>query len=99
MENDDFIEFDSLINFRPRQNNRSREVENPEMAEKAFFRAQELIFLTIKYGRKGTVGRNSFLREICRVREFYIGAFLASDFSTLSYLDRYFSQFAAICRN
>ncbi len=70
----------------------------PEMAEGAFIRAQELIYLTIKYSRKGTAGRNSLLRELCRARECYSGAFLSSDFSTLSYLDRYFSAFAAICR-
>ena len=29
----DFIEYDSLINIRPRQNNRSRYVENPEIRE------------------------------------------------------------------
>ena len=28
VEGEDFIEFDSLINIRPRQNNRSRSVEN-----------------------------------------------------------------------
>ncbi len=28
---DDFIEFDSMINIRPRQNNRSRGVENEEI--------------------------------------------------------------------
>lgn len=27
---EDFIEFDSMINLRPSQNNRSRDVENPE---------------------------------------------------------------------
>lgn len=31
---EDFIEFDSLINIRPRQNNRSRYVENAEVREK-----------------------------------------------------------------
>ena len=31
MEGEDFIEFDSLINIRPRQNNRSRDVENEEI--------------------------------------------------------------------
>lgn len=31
MEGEDFIEFDSLINIRPRQNNRSRDVENDEI--------------------------------------------------------------------
>jgi hypothetical protein len=30
----DFIEFDSLINLRPRQNNRSRGVGDPEIREK-----------------------------------------------------------------
>lgn len=29
-EGDDFVEFDSMINIRPRQGNRSRGVENPE---------------------------------------------------------------------
>jgi hypothetical protein len=31
---DDFIEFDSMINVRPRQNNRSRGVESVELQEK-----------------------------------------------------------------
>ena len=31
---EDFIEFDSMINVRPRQNNRSRDVENPETRQK-----------------------------------------------------------------
>ena len=34
IEGDDFIEFDSLINIRPRQNNRSRYVESGEIREK-----------------------------------------------------------------
>ena len=33
-DEDDFIEFDSLINIRPRQKNFSRDVENPEIREK-----------------------------------------------------------------
>ena len=33
-DGDDFIEFDSMINIRPRQGNRSRDVENPEIREK-----------------------------------------------------------------
>ena len=32
-DGEDFIEFDSMINIRPRQNNRSRDVENPEIRE------------------------------------------------------------------
>lgn len=33
-DGEDFIEFDSMINIRPRQGNRSRDVENPEIREK-----------------------------------------------------------------
>ncbi|MBR3204494.1 hypothetical protein IKF81_02310 [Candidatus Saccharibacteria bacterium] len=34
-DNDEnFIEYDSMINIRPRQNNRSRDVENPETKAK-----------------------------------------------------------------
>lgn len=33
-DEDDFIEFDSLINIRPWQGNRSRDVENAEVREK-----------------------------------------------------------------
>jgi hypothetical protein len=31
LEGEDFIEFDSLINIRPRDNNRSRSVERPQI--------------------------------------------------------------------
>ncbi len=31
---DDLVEFDSMINVRPAQNNRSRSIENPETREK-----------------------------------------------------------------
>lgn len=34
MEREDFIEFDSLINIRPRQNNGSRYVESAEIRER-----------------------------------------------------------------
>lgn len=33
-DGEDFIEFDSMINIRPRQNNRSRDVEDPETRKK-----------------------------------------------------------------
>jgi len=33
-EQDDFIEFDSVINLKPSSNNRSRDVENPDIREK-----------------------------------------------------------------
>lgn len=31
---DDFIEFDSMINLKPKQNNRTRSVDNPEIQKK-----------------------------------------------------------------
>lgn len=31
LEDEDFVEFDSMINIRPRQNNRSRGVEDPSL--------------------------------------------------------------------
>lgn len=34
LDGEDFVEFDSLINIRPRQNNRSRDVEDPQIREK-----------------------------------------------------------------
>ncbi|MFH1097143.1 MAG: DUF5674 family protein [Candidatus Desantisbacteria bacterium] len=34
LEGDDFIEFDSMINLRPSQGNRSRGIDNPEIREK-----------------------------------------------------------------
>jgi len=34
LEGDDFVEFDSMINIKPRQNNRSRGVEDQEIRNK-----------------------------------------------------------------
>jgi hypothetical protein len=34
LSGDDFVEFDSMINLRPSQNNRSRNVEDPKIQEK-----------------------------------------------------------------
>ncbi len=34
MKGDDFVEFDSMINMRPSQGNKSRGVDNPEMRKK-----------------------------------------------------------------
>lgn len=70
----------------------------PDMAEGAFLRALDLIDLTIRYGRVGMEGRSSLLSELCRARECYVGAFLAKDNPTLSYMDSYFGAFATICR-
>lgn len=34
MEGEDFVEFDSLINIRPYQGNRSRDIQNPEIRKR-----------------------------------------------------------------
>ena len=36
LEDEDFVEFDSMINIRPRQNNRSRGVEDPSLKKFIF---------------------------------------------------------------
>ena len=65
-------------------------------AEKAFERMQELIDLTITYGRHGQPNRKALLKELCRFRELYCGAFLDGDLDTLVALNRYLDHFAHI---
>jgi len=65
-------------------------------AEKAFERMQELIDLTIAYGRQDTPNRKALLKELCRFRELYCGAFLERDLETLAALNHYLDQFAHI---
>ncbi|MGB9721866.1 MAG: DUF5674 family protein [bacterium] len=43
-ENEDFIEFDSLINLRPARGNRSRGVDNPEVRKRII----EIVYRLIK---------------------------------------------------
>jgi hypothetical protein len=63
-------------------------------AEKAFERMQELIDLTIAYGRQDAPNRKALLKELCRFRELYCGAFLEGDLETLTALNRYLDLFA-----
>lgn len=72
--------------------------DKPSLADGAYLRALDLFDLTIKYGRLSSSDRGPFLKEICRARDLYNESFLAKDFDSLSYLDKYFSQFALICR-
>lgn len=44
LSEEDFIEFDSMINIRPGQNNRSRDVENPEIRKKIVSVVSKIIF-------------------------------------------------------
>lgn len=66
-------------------------------ADNAFARAQELIDLTIRYGRMDDkTGRNAMLEELCRFREVFCGAVLSKDLKELSALNKYLDQFAKI---
>lgn len=72
--------------------------DKASLADGAFLRALDLIDLTIKYGRLSSPDRSSFFKEICRARDLYTESFLSKDFDSLAYLDKYFTQFALICR-
>ena len=43
LEGDDFVEFDSMINLRPSQGNRSRDVEDPKIREKIMAVVNKLV--------------------------------------------------------
>ena len=67
-------------------------------AEGAFVRFQELIDLTIKYGRADTnpLLRSAMLEELCRFRELYCLAFLDRNLSELAAFNRYLDHFSLI---
>ena len=68
-------------------------------AEGAFARAQELIDLTIKYGRADTPSQRSALwEELCRFRELFCAAFLSRNLAELASLNKYLDQFAFILK-
>lgn len=73
--------------------------DKPSLADGAYLRAIDLFDITIKYGRQSSPGRGPFLKEICRARDLYNESFLTKDLETLAYLDKYFAQFALICRS
>ncbi len=43
MEGEDFVEFDSLINIRPYQGNRSRDVQDPDIRKRIIEVVSKLI--------------------------------------------------------
>ena len=67
-------------------------------AERAFARAQELIDLTIKYGRSESspVVRGAMWEELCRFRELYCKAFLERNLAELAAFNRYLDHFAQV---
>ena len=70
----------------------------PDMAEKAFIRALDLIDLTIKCGRQNQPGRSEMLKELCRLRENFCDAYLSNDIHTLEQLDKDLGHYAAAHR-
>ncbi|MBR6002385.1 MAG: hypothetical protein IK045_05945 [Bacteroidales bacterium] len=68
-------------------------------AESAFARFQELVDLTIKYGRidASPILRSAMLEELCRLREFYCKAFIERNLVELAAYNRYLDHFA-LCK-
>ena len=67
-------------------------------AQSAFARFQELIDLTIRYGRKdeSLISRSAMWEELCRFRELYCAAFLERNLPELAAANRYLDQFASL---
>ena len=67
-------------------------------ARSAFARFQELMDLTIRYGRAGqpTSARSAMWEELCRFRELYCAAFQERNLPELAAANRYLDQFASI---
>ena len=77
---------------------RALEAGKESRAESAFARFQELIDLTIKYGRIGAspMLRSAMLKELCRFRELYCKAYLERNLSELAAFNRYLDKFAQV---
>ena len=77
---------------------RALEARKESRAESAFARFQELVDLTIKYGRvdASPMLRSAMLEELCRFRELYCKAFLERDLAELAAFNRYLDHFAQV---
>ena len=75
---------------------RALEAGKESRAENAFVRFQELIDLTIKYGRADAspMLRSAMLEELCRFREFYCKAYLERNLVELAAFNKYLDKFA-----
>lgn len=71
---------------------------NFRIAEGSFFRGLDLIDATIKNGRNNMNSRSCLLKELCRARELFAAAFMGNDIDNLTFLDKYFGQFASAIR-
>ncbi len=74
------------------------EAGKDKRAEGAFVRAQELIDLTIKYGRLGSspAARSAMWEELCRFRELLCAAFLSRNLVNIASLNKYLDRFALL---
>ena len=77
---------------------RALEAGKESRADSAFARFQELVDLTIKYGRAeaSPMLRSSMLEELCRFRELYCNAFLERNLVELAAFNRYLDHFAQV---
>ena len=77
---------------------RALEAGKEARAESAFARFQELVDLTIMYGRSDAspMLRSAMLEELCRFRELYCKAFLERDLTELAAFNRYLDHFAQV---
>ena len=77
---------------------RALEAGKESRAESAFARFQELVDLTIKYGRAeaSPMLRSAMLEELCRFRELYCKAFLERDLAELAAFNRYLDYFVQV---
>ena len=67
-------------------------------AQSSFARFQELIDLTIRYGRRDAPlsARSAMWEELCRFRELFCEAYLSRDTDQIASLNRYLDQFASL---
>ena len=77
---------------------RALEAGKESRAESAFARFQELVDLTIRYGRSDAsqMLRSAMLEELCRFRELYCKAFLERNLTELAAFNRYLDHFAQV---
>ena len=77
---------------------RALEAGKESRADSAFVRFQELIDLTIKYGRVNAspMLRSAMLEELCRFRELYCNAFLERNLAELAAFNRYLDHFVKV---
>ena len=93
-----FMEQMANIGSEVSRTSKWKEKGNAERSQSAFYRALELIDLTLEYGRVHEKNRSSMLRELCRLREIFCEEYLSLDPSVLKSFDNYFLQFGLAVR-